>query len=233
MILHFPCLIFKFLLFFIVYKPSTQQKLKDCFPIRGDANSLTCRSIPACNSPEAVKTLNILSRYTRIVFDLENKYSIDQESNFFNCTFGWSSQITLDFKNIRLVNKFAFEQIKIGKSVRLNIRFDGGGLNLVKTNGNTQNILIRGEAFRNVELSRNAQLSVEIVNYKSVYVQDILVDSVLQDETSELNLSVRNCDQLIVKNKNEKFTRDWLLNELDLAQGDILSEVCQYFFGYL
>ena len=74
-------------------------------------------------------------------------------------------------------------------------------------------------------MSRNAQLSVEIVNYKSVYVQDILVDSVLQDETSEVNLSVRNCDRVIVKNKNEKFSRDWILNEFDLIQGDVLSEV--------
>lgn len=222
MILFYQYLILNIFLLFFVYKPSTQQKLKDCFPIRGEATSLTCRSIPTCNDRDVAK---VLSKYTRVVFDLENKFSIDQESNFFNCTFGWSSQITLDFKNIRLVNKYAFEQVKVAKGVRLSIRFDGGGLNLVKTSENTQKLLIRAEAFRNVELSRNAQLSVEIVNYKSVYVQDILVDSVSQDETSEVNLSVRNCDRLIVKNKNEKFSRDWILNEFDLIQGDVLSEV--------
>jgi hypothetical protein len=232
MIILYHCLKLNFILLFFVYKSTIQQKLKDCFPIRGDVHSLTCRSIPSCSGRDAVNTLSILSQYTRVIFDLENKYSIGPVGTFFNCSFGWSSQITLDFKNIRLVNKYAFDQIKVAKNVRLNIRFDGSGLNLAKVQSsganagiNTQKLLIRSDAFRNAELSKNAQLSVEITNYKSVYLQDILVDSTLQDETSELSLSVRNCDQLVIKNKKEKFSQDWLLNEFDLTQEEILSEV--------
>ena len=230
MITLYQCLKLNFILLFFVYKSTIQQKLKDCFPIRGDVNSLTCRSIPSCSGRDAANTQRILSKYTRVIFDLENKYSLGPVGTFYNCSFGWSSQITLDFKNIRLVNKYAFDQIKVAKNVRLSIRFDGSGLNLAKASSgaggvNTQNLLIRSDAFRNAELSKNAQLSVEITNYKSVYLQDILVDSTLQDETSELSLSVRNCDQLVVKNKKEKFSQDWLLNEFDLTQEEILSEV--------
>ena len=229
MIILYQCLKLNFILLFFVYKPTIQQqKLKDCFPIRGDVNSLTCRSIPSCSGRDAANTQRTLSKYTRVIFDLENKYSLGPAlGSFYNCSFGWSSQITLDFKNIRLVNKYAFDQIKVAKNVRLSIRFDGSGLNLAKASSgiNTQNLLIHSDAFRNAELSKNAQLSVEITNYKSVYLQDILVDSTLQDETSELSLSVRNCDQLVVKNKKEKFGQDWLLNELDLTQEEILSEV--------
>ena len=152
------------LLVCFVLKPSRGYQIKDCFPIRGDANSITCRTIPKC---QEANTLNIFSQYTRIVFDLENTFSIDQ-TNFFNCSFSWSNQINLDFKNIRLVNKYAFEQIKVEKNVRLNIRFDGSGLNLAKTGSlNTQNFLIRKDAFKNVELSKNAQLSIEVVILKN------------------------------------------------------------------
>jgi hypothetical protein len=170
---------------------------KDCFGIRGDSNSIICRSIPACDE----NTLKLYRQFNRIVFDLENKNFISSDQ-FCNCTFSWSPQIDLEFKNIKSISKYAFEFMTVEKNTRLNIKFDGSGLGLDKSNTDKK-LLIRKDAFKNVKLKKKSQLIIEITKYKSVLMQDILIDSVLQEETSELSVNIHDCDQLAVKNKND------------------------------
>ena len=201
------------LLLILCWVAPQPSRAQDCFPIRGDASALTCRAVPrACS-------LRFLSQYTRIVFDLENKYSVGAGS-FANCSFDWSSQIALEFKNIRLVDAYAFEQITVGANVRLSMRFDGG-LRLATKKTSALNFVLRRDAFKNVGLREHAQLAVEITGYKRVHVQDLLVDTVLQDENTVLSLSVRNSEQLRVRNKSEHLSDEWIERELGVDASDL------------
>ena len=165
----------------------------DCFAISSDPGSLVCRSMPSvCD----VQTQLLFKDYNRIVFDLENLDFIDSDE-LSNCTFSWSDLIELHFKNIKKINEFAFENVRIEAKTRLTIKLDGSGLDLNKS-GLDRRLSIKKNAFHALQLRQNSQLIVEIINYKHVMIEDSLVASIWQQENSIVHLKIKNVDEVIM-----------------------------------
>ena len=179
--------------------------VKDCFAVSGDSSSIICRTIPKCNE----NTMRLYHLYNRIIFDLENKYSIKSDQ-FFNCSFSWTNKIELEFKNIKLIKKYAFESIKLDKNVRLTLKFDGSGLNLDKKNDMSKLTIVK-DAFRNMKLDKQSQLFIEIYKYGHVEIQDTMINTIQQEETTELHVNIHDCDELSVTSKQTSdYEEDYL-----------------------
>jgi hypothetical protein len=174
---------------------SNNIKVKDCFAISGDSSSIICRTIPRCNE----NTMRLYHLYNRIVFDLENINSIKSDQ-FYNCSFSWTNKIELEFKNIRLIKKYAFESIKLDKNVRLTMKFDGSGLNLDKKNDLSKLTIVK-DAFRNMKLDKESQLFIEIYKYGYVEIQDTIINTIQQEEATELHVNIHDCDELSISSK--------------------------------
>lgn len=172
----------------------------NCFPVREDSKALVCRVIPDCSASDTLKTF---AKYKRLIFDLENKYHLSSRQ-FYNCSFSWSSQIEITFKNIRKLSSFSFDSIRLDENVQLLIRFDGSGLNLDKHKSNSK-FLVNENSFNNIVLAKRAQLTVEIRNYQNLLIKDNLVQNIAwQSEVSGLSLSLLNIEQIMFKNRNGK-----------------------------
>ena len=164
----------------------------ECFGMSGETGAIICRAMPSvCD----LETQLFFKDFNRIVFDLENLDSIDSDQ-MNNCTFSWSDKIELHFKNIKKVNEFAFENVRVESKVRLTIKLDGSALDLDKT-GENKRLAIKKNAFHALQLRPRSQLVVEIVNYKHVMVEDSLIKSIWQQDNSAVQLNVRNVDEII------------------------------------
>jgi hypothetical protein len=172
----------------------------DCFPFKDDPNALVCRSIPSCNSDDSVFS----SKYTRFVFDLENRYDIHSKQ-FYNCTFFQSThsdiKVEFIFKNIKFLNSYAFDSIIFRENTSVSMKFDGSGLNLDKKSTNSR-LVISKSTFNNILFEKNARINIEIKNYDWVEIGDMLTDNggvIWQHENSEINFDFKNIDQLIFR----------------------------------
>ncbi|CAF0897069.1 unnamed protein product [Brachionus calyciflorus] len=177
----------------------------ECFPIRNEPYSIICRSLPDFDQA----TINFFSKYKKIVFDLENKYTLSSR-DFYNCSFSWSNRIDIVFKNIKKLSSFTFDSIKIEDSTVVSIQFDGTGLNLDKHKSDSR-LLINENAFYNIILGKKSQIKIEIKNYKSLLIKDNLVQNLAwQSELSEIGISLSNIDEIKYKNRNGKNLDDEL-----------------------
>jgi hypothetical protein len=189
----------------------------DCFPFKDDPAALVCRSILPCSNGNN-SSVYLTGKYTRFIFDLENRYDIHSR-DFFNCTLFAASptapplhdKVELIFKNIKFLNSYAFDSLVISENVTLTLRFDGAGLNLDKrSSGADSRLTISKSTFSNMLFGKNARLNVEVKNYELVECGDLLVASgngngLWQHENSEINFDFKNIGQLTLRS-NFKIT---------------------------
>lgn len=159
----------------------------DCTTSLDNANSVVCLSFVPCSNELFYKKFN------RIIFDLntDSRLIIDKNT-FFNCVISSSNrQIEIIFRNVREIKQLAFHQFEMEANTRLTLKFDGSKETQFTLNKDTL------KAFH---LNPNSQLNIEIMNYKSVTIQDSLVQqsngAILQDKGSSVYLNVHDCDSV-------------------------------------
>ncbi|RNA37327.1 hypothetical protein BpHYR1_012426 [Brachionus plicatilis] len=185
--------------FAVRYHPGVLKANSDCFPIRNEPSTIVCRSIPQFNT-EAV---SFFANYKKIVFDLENEYTLSSRT-FYNCSFFWSARIHVLFKNLKKISSFAFDSIKIEDNTAVTLQIDGSGLNLDKKKSDSQ-LLINENAFHNIVVGKKSQFKVEIKNYQSLTIKDNLLQNFAwQNELSEIVLELNDIEFVHYKNRNGK-----------------------------
>lgn len=180
----------------------------DCFPVKEDPNTLLCRAVPVtCTSLLA-------NKYSRIVFDLENKYDLHARQ-IFNCSFVNGKRVELVFKNIRNVNERAFDSILIGENVSLSVKFDGAGLKLSKSAAgavSSSRLVFQKNAMKSILFGKWSRLDLEIINYELVDMRDLLADtngaSLWPNVNSEIRVSIRKVSQLVVRSSRTSQRED-------------------------
>jgi len=167
----------------------------DCATSLEDNNSIVCRSLVSCNNELFYRQFN------RIVFDLTSSsssklISLDKQT-FNNCFISaLNRQVEITFRNVQEIKSFAFHQFEMEVNTRLSLKFDGGA-------GKDAQLIVKKNAFNAFHLSKNAQLNIEIMNYKSVIIQDALVKQdntgLIQDQNSSFYLNIHDCDIVLMK----------------------------------
>lgn len=198
----------------VQHHPSVVKPSSDCFPIRNEPSTIVCRSIPEFN----VDAVSFFSKYKKIVFDLENEYTLSSRT-FYNCSFFWSIRIEILFKNIQKISSFTFDSVKIEDNTALTIKIDGSGLNLDKRKTDSR-LLVNEHAFNNIVVGRKSQFRLEISNYQSVRIKDNLIKNFAwQSEQSEIVLDLNDINFVHYKKKNGKISdedsNDYDIDELE------------------
>ena len=172
-----------------------------CVAVHGKASTVRCHSIPSCTQ----QSFNVLrgGGFNKIIFDLPNTFKLEAYT-FENCNFSWSSQIELEFRNIKQISEFAFANLLIDSNTRVSVKLEPGDLNKAR------NLIIKKNAFKNMQLNAKSQFLLEISNYKQVIVQDSLIETILQKENSAIHLSIHDVDEVTfsVRNSSQTSTKD-------------------------
>lgn len=170
---------------------SSAETTDDCATSLDDTNSIICRSLISCSNEQFYK------KFTRIIFDLDSSPFKLDKNQFSNCLISQSRQLEIVFKNVQHVKPFSFHQFELESNSRLVLKFDGG--NSKKDNNQ---LIFNKNALRAFHLNQNSQLVVEILNYKSVQLNDVLVQqdnsALLQDKNSNLQVNIHDCDYVLI-----------------------------------
>ena len=143
-----------------------------------------CTSIPECND----LSLKYFKQVRKFVF--YNQLSKIESRAFSNCKF--SNQldtIELIFNSLTEIEDFSFSSMNIDSNTKVNLIING--------EINTKELLIHQNAFKELNLSRNSILFVEISNYKQVKIEGTLFEDVVQDENSIVNFVFKKNNQIL------------------------------------
>lgn len=166
----------------------------DCTTSLEDSSSVVCRSLIPCANELFYR------QFTRITFDLPvTKYFISK-FDFNNCQFsqtvsGVERQIEIIFLNVQDVRALAFHRVDVDTARQLLIKFDG-------KDSTTGEFLLAHDAFRSVHMNTQSQLTIEIMNYKKVLIEDSLIgneNTILQDKSSTVRLHIHDCDSVSMR----------------------------------
>lgn len=182
---------------FIVFLFIHNQNLVECNHCWSTSeNTAKCSQVPSCDD-------KLLTSDQVENFHIDENVNKIEQNLYENCPNIFDRNIKFFFKSISSIQSDAF----YGINVKYNL--------VIKIEGNIEKTLnISQNSFNGINLDRHAKLTIEISNYNRVFIKDILIGGILQKEKSELNVLIKDCDEVIIDGSHSRthlaFAKDTL-----------------------
>jgi len=149
-------------------------------------DAASCKFIPSCSRHTTNRPTN------KIIF--EKSVNKIHEYSLGNCSFFLGNLLELQFNGVEEISSFAFANTQIGPKFIFKIFLDGQG---------ADNLIIKNAAFYNLQLMINAQINVDIRNYKRVTIEDTLIENVKKEENSVISITISGCGEVVLTKSAE------------------------------